>query len=85
LFSDRNPNSDLAIAQAFGEPVVCAVCRHNVFRDGRVKLLTGRGFADTAWLSPTALVLACDSCSHMLCFAEHDAIDLSEVGPEYER
>ena len=86
LFGGGNPNSDLATAQVFGEAVLCSVCKHNVFRDGRVKLVTGMAaFADLEWLNRSALVLSCDNCSHMLWFTEHDAIDLYEVGKDYER
>jgi hypothetical protein len=86
LFGERNPNADLATAMVFGEPVVCTVCRHNVFRDGRVRLVTGMAaLTDLEWLNRAALVLSCDNCSNMLWFAEHDAIELYEVGKDYER
>jgi hypothetical protein len=81
LFGRGSVNSELATARVFDEPVLCTVCRHNVFRDGRVRLPTGIPAAE--WIHPSALVLACDNCSHMLWFAAHDAVDLYEVGVDY--
>jgi hypothetical protein len=45
-------------------PQLCPLCRHDVFRDGRVELMTGTAaFADLEWLNPSALVLSYDSRS----------------------
>ena len=82
-FGRRNPNSDLVTAVLFDAPLLCP---HNVFQDARVKLVGGlAALADMEALSRSALVLACDNCSYLLWFGEHDAVELYEVGPDYER
>lgn len=49
----------------------------------RAKLATGAtALVDLEWLSRSALVLTCDNYAYLLWFADQDAVDRFEVGPD---